>query len=65
MNTKTIAFRCPEEILDEMDALCNFNRVDRSTFIVQALHKLLLGLETQGMNLPQSPEADTAGQEDE
>ena len=64
MDTKTISFRCPEEILDEMDALCNLNRVDRSTFIVQALHKLLLGLEAQGVDLPKAPLPTTTGQED-
>jgi metal-responsive CopG/Arc/MetJ family transcriptional regulator len=64
MKTKTISFRCPEEILDEMDALCNFNRVDRSTFIVQALHKLLTGLETQGVSLPQAPLPADSEQED-
>lgn len=55
MNTKTISFRCPEDILQEMEILCEHNKVDRSCFIVQALQSMFAGLAQQGIGEPQRP----------
>lgn len=60
MKTRTISFRCPDDLLKEMEILCEHNRVDRSGFIVQALQSLLSGLAQQGVckpmpTLPPSP----------
>ena len=55
MNTKTISFRCPEDILQEMELLCDHNKVDRSCFIVQALQSMFAGLAQQGIGEPQRP----------
>ena len=55
MNTRTISFRCPEEILKEMDLLCDYNTVDRSCFIVQALQSMFAGLAQQGIGTPREP----------
>ena len=55
MKTRTISFRCPEDILKEMEILCEHNCVDRSGFIVQALQSLLSGLAQQGVCAPQQP----------
>ena len=49
MKTRTIAFRCPDDLLDEMEILCRYNRIDRSGFIVQALQGMLNGLARQGI----------------
>ncbi len=64
MNTKTISFRCPEELIQEMDILSKHNQIDRSGFIVQALQSLLTGLAKKGAckldkaPLPASPLAE-------
>ena len=55
MKTRTISFRCPEEILNEIDILCQHNRVDRSTYIVQALQSLFSGLANEGVCSPKEP----------
>ena len=55
MKTRTISFRCPEEILKEMDLLCDYNTVDRSCFIVQALQSMLAGLAEQGIGKARGP----------
>ena len=55
MNTKPISFRCPEDILQEMEILCEHNKVDRSCFIVQALQSMFAGLAQQGIGEPQRP----------
>ncbi len=52
MKTRTISFRCPEDILEEMEILCAHNRVDRSGFIVQALQSMFAGLAQQGIGQP-------------
>lgn len=49
MKTRTISFRCPDDLLDEMEILCRYNRIDRSGFIVQALQGMLNGLARQGI----------------
>lgn len=59
MKTRTISFRCPEEILKEVDLLCQHNRVDRSTYIVQALQSLFSGLANEGVCTPKPPLPDT------
>lgn len=53
MKTRTISFRCPEELLEEIDILSKHNRVDRSGFIVHALQSMLSGLARQGVCSPQ------------
>ncbi len=55
MNTRTISFRCPEDILEEIDILCEHNSVDRSSFIVQALQSMFSGLAAQGICQPKPP----------
>lgn len=55
MNTKTISFRCPEDVLKEMEVLCEHNKVDRSCFIVQALQSMFAGLAEQGIGKPKDP----------
>ncbi len=61
MKTRTISFRCPDDLLDEMEILCEYNRMDRSGFIVQALQSMLNGLSAKGVlkkkqpKLPPSP----------
>ena len=57
MKTRTISFRCPDDLLEEMEILCRYNRIDRSGFIVQALQGMLQGLARQGVvePLPQLP----------
>ena len=47
--TRVISFRCPEDLFLEIDNLCEHNRVDRSTYIVQALLGLFDGLAAQGV----------------
>ncbi len=49
MKTRTISFRCPEEIFEEMKQLCADQQVDRSAFIVQALQNLFSSLAEQGI----------------
>lgn len=49
IKTKVISFRCPEDLFLEIENLCEHNRVDRSTFIVQAMLGLFDGLATQGV----------------
>lgn len=49
MKTRTISFRCPEEIFEEMQQLCADQQVDRSAFIIQALQKLFSSLAEQGI----------------
>ncbi len=63
MKTRTISFRCPEELIKEMELLSEHNRVDRSGFIVQALQSFFTGLAQQGVckpmpTLPPSPAAE-------
>jgi hypothetical protein len=53
MKTRTISFRCPDDLLEEMEILCRYNRIDRSGFIVQALQGMLSGLARQGVVEPQ------------
>ena len=55
MNTRTRSFRCPDDLLEEMEILCRYNRIDRSGFIVQALQGMLNGLARQGVVKPESP----------
>lgn len=55
MKTRTISFRCPEELLEEIDLLSKHNRVDRSDFIVHSLQSLLAGLAQQGVCKPLPP----------
>ena len=64
MNTKTISFRCPEDILKEMELLCDHNKVDRSCFIVQALQSMLAGLAEQGLGEAREPLPPSAIKED-
>ncbi len=55
MKTRTISFRCPEEVLKEMEVLCDYNKVDRSCFIVQALQSMFAGLAEQGIGSAKGP----------
>ena len=55
MDTKTISFRCPEDVLKEMEVLCEHNKIDRSCFIVQALQSMFAGLAQQGIGTPREP----------
>lgn len=55
MKSKTISFRCPEDVLEEMEILCEHNRVDRSGFIVQALQSMFAGLARQGICEEEKP----------
>lgn len=61
MKTQTISFRCPEDLIEEMEILSRHNQIDRSGFIVQALQSLLIGLAKKGVckldkaPLPASP----------
>ncbi len=65
MKTRTISFRCPDDLLQEMEILCQYNRVDRSGFIVQALQSMLNGLAQQGVLKPQPELPPTAIKEEE
>lgn len=64
MKTKTISFRCPEDVLKEMEILCDHNHVDRSGFIVQALQSMFAGLAQQGIGEPAKPLPPSALKED-
>ena len=44
-----------EDILEEIDILCEHNSVDRSSFIVQALQSMFAGLAEQGIGKPKDP----------
>ena len=55
LKTHTISFRCPEEIIKEMEILCQHNKLDRSGFIVQALQSMFNGLAEKGVCKPQPP----------
>lgn len=55
MKNQTISFRCPDDIIKEMEILCEHNSVNRSGFIVQALKSLLSGLAEQGVYNTQQP----------
>ncbi|MBR1982764.1 MAG: hypothetical protein IKA23_08445 [Akkermansia sp.] len=55
MKTRTISFRCPIELVKEMEILCKHNKVDRSAFIIQALQSLFTGLADQGVCDPKPP----------
>ncbi len=55
MKTQTISFRCPEELVKEMEILCEHNQIDRSGFIVQAMQSLLSGLARKGICENKSP----------
>ncbi len=46
-NSRLVMFHCPAALCDEMDALCEHNMVDRTDFLLQAIHALLNGLESQ------------------
>ncbi len=46
-NSRLVMFHCPAALCDEMDALCEHNMVDRTDFLLQAIHALLDGLESQ------------------
>ncbi len=54
MKTKTISFRCPEELLKEIDGLCELNIMDRSAFIVHALQNMMTGLAKKGISISQT-----------
>ena len=41
--------------MQEMEILCEHNKVDRSCFIVQALQSMFAGLAQQGIGEPQRP----------
>lgn len=49
MKSKTISFRCPEDVFKEMEILCEHNHVDRTGFIMQALQSMFAGLARQGI----------------
>ena len=49
MKTRTISFRCPEEIFEEMKQRCSDQQMERSAFIVQALQSLFSSLAEQGI----------------
>lgn len=55
MKTKTISFRCPEDLFKEMEILCAHNHVDRSSFIILALQSMFAGLAEQGICQPAEP----------
>ena len=57
MKTQTISFRCPTDILEEMETLCDHNHMDRTTFIVQAVQSLMTSLAAQGVSVAQSTAA--------
>lgn len=65
MKTRTISFRCPEELVSEIDLLCNHNKVDRSTFIIQALQSLFTGLAVKGVCESRPPLPPVAGNDGE
>ena len=62
--TRVISFRCPEDLFQEIDILCEHNRIDRSTFIVQALLGMFDGLAAQGVGEPR-PELKPCALKDE
>ena len=46
-HSRLVMFHCPTALCDEMDALCEHNMVDRTDFLLQAIHNLLDALENQ------------------
>ncbi len=46
-DSRLVMFHCPAALCDEMDALCEYNMVDRTDFLLQAIHSLLHALESQ------------------
>lgn len=65
MKTRTISFRCPEELIQEMEILCKHNMIDRSGFIVQAMQSMLAGLTNQGICKPKEQVPPSPLKEDE
>jgi len=64
MGRKSIVFRCPEELVRQMDALCRRNGIDRTRLITCAVLSVIQDLSRQGLIsplmkevLPPSPEA--------
>ncbi len=48
MNRKTISFRCPSDLLAELDAICEANYIERSLACTHALRLYLLALVAAG-----------------
>ena len=61
MKTKTISVRCPEEVIQKIDKLCRRRRVDRSSYILQALKSMFTGLEEQSVS--ETPDSATCNSE--
>ncbi len=55
MEKKITSFRCPVDYLEEVEALCRKNRMDRSTFITMAIRQLVNSMAEQGAVSPLSP----------
>ena len=58
MKTKTISVRCPLDMIDKIDLLCQTKKQERSTYIVRALRNMLTGLEKQGICGDSAPNSD-------
>ncbi len=52
---KITSFRCPVDYLEEVEALCRKNRMDRSTFITMAIRQLVNSMAAEGTVSPLTP----------
>ncbi len=55
VDKKITSFRCPDEYLEEVDRLCELNRMDRSTFITLAIRQLVNTMAAEGVVPPLEP----------
>lgn len=52
MDKKVISFRCPSELVNELDSICTENYMERSNAIVIALHQFTHQLADMGLVEP-------------
>ena len=57
MERKSVVFRCPEELVRQMDELCRRNDVDRTRLITCAVLSVIRDLSRQGLISPLPEEA--------
>ncbi len=51
-DSRLVMFHCPVALCEEMDALCEYNMVDRTDFLLQAIHAMLNGIESRQKAVP-------------
>ncbi len=63
IDKKLITFRCPEDLMAEIDLICSQNYMDRTSITTYALRNLIQGLEEQQDKADAKPEQSESEQD--